>query len=213
MQFILWDEGHPGIKIVTGKPSQPTDFFDKCSAALNKIRSKPIGKGLLKTLSAKCLMSEKTVFIDYYQASLAGVQGNPTEAYGYQQVDAEGRVFFMPGKGQSASVSWWPEDPGPPYAPRPPFVGLAHELIHALYILHGLQIADTNTTQGLAINESQVVGLGRFKDEPFTENAIRGEHGIDLRLQYLKDGQDFAKDGVVTGSKPLPAYASSGLRP
>lgn len=213
MQFILWDENHPGIKIVTGKPSHPADFFDRCNTALNRIRSRPIGKGLLKTIAAKCLMSGKSVFIDYYQASLAGVQGDVTEAYGYQKMDDEGRVFFMPGNGQSASVSWWPDDPGPPYAERPAFVGLAHELIHALHIVHGQQIADTNSTQGLAINEAQVVGLGRFKDEPFTENAIRDEHGITLRTQYLKEGTDFAKDPVVTGARPLPVYTGSGQRP
>ncbi len=213
MNIILWDENHPGIKIITGKPSQPVDFFDKCNAALNKIRSKPVGKGLLKTIAAKCLMSGKSVFIDYYQASLAGVQGDVTEAYGYQQADGEGRVFFMPGNGQSASVAWWPDDPGPPYALRPSYIGLAHELIHALLIVHGLQIADTNDTLGLAINEATVVGLGRFKDEPFTENAIRAEQGVTLRTQYLKEGTDFAKDPVVTGAKPLPVYAKSSLRP
>lgn len=211
MAITLWDHQHPGIKIVDG-PSRP-NFFGECSLALNTIRSKEVGKGLLKTIAAKCLFSGKSVFIAYYQASLAGVSGEGTETFGYQKVDDEGRVYFVPGQGQSASVSWDPTDPGPPYALRPSFVGLAHELIHAFLMLHGMQIADTNTTQGLAINECQVVGLGRFSDEPFTENAIRDEHNIDRRTKYEKDGRDFAKDDVITGLKPLPFFTAAGQRP
>lgn len=213
MIITLWDQGHPGIKIVTGKTSTPSTFFNDVNLALNKIRSKPIGQGLLKTIAAKCLMSNKSVFIDYYQASLAGPSGAPTEAYGYQQADSEGRVYFVPGEGQGAAISWDPTDPGPPYSQRPSFVGLAHELIHALHIVHGLQIYDTNTAEGLAINEATVVGLGIFKDEPFTENAIRAEHKIPARTQYLKDGKDYADDPYVVGSKPLPMYKKASARP
>jgi hypothetical protein len=213
MKFTVWDEGHPGIKIVTGKDATPQGFFQDVNNALNKIRSQPIGKGLLKTIAAKCLMSNKSVFIDYHQASAAGPSGNPKETYGYEKVDAEGHVYFMPGEGESASIAWDPKDPGPPYSPRPAFVGLAHELIHALHMVHGLQIYSTNDADGLAINEATVVGLGVFKDEPFTENAIRHEHGIALRTQYLKDGGDFAKNDCVTGRKPLPKYKSAAARP
>lgn len=213
MKITLWDEDHPGIKIVTEKESTPATFFHDVNTALNKIRSKPVGKGLLKTIAAKCLMSNKSVFIDHYLVSLASPSGNPKEAYGHEQKDAEGHAFFVPGEGQSAAISWDPTDPGPPYAPRPAYVGLAHELIHALHIVHGLQVYDTNQADGLAINEATVVGLGIFKDEPFTENAIRHEQGIALRTQYLKDGGDYAKNDFVTGRKPLPKYKSASARP
>jgi hypothetical protein len=211
MAIILWDESHPGIKIVEHQTR--TTFFQEASDALNKIRSEKVGKGLLKTIAAKCLFSGKSVFIAYHVASLAGISGMPTEAYGYVAQDAEKKVYFVPGLGQSASVTWDPEDPGPPYAQRPSFVGLAHELIHAFIIVHGMQVADTNTADGLAINECQVVGLGRFAGEPFTENAIRAEHGIELRTKYEKDHQDFATKDFITGVKPLPFFASSLDRP
>lgn len=216
----LWNENHPGIKIVTSQ-NTPGNFFQRCSTALNTIRSQPVGKGLLKTIAAKCAFSDKSVFIAHGASSVAGTMGDPHEAYGHTQTrttaDADGNVvtdsFYVPGAGQSASLAWDPDDPGPPYAPRPSFIGLAHELIHAYLILHGLQYQSVNNTMGLAINEARVVGLGRFNNEPFTENAIRAEHNGNPRTQYLKGGVDYAQDPVVTGANPIPTFSNADARP
>jgi hypothetical protein len=63
----------------------------------------------------------------------------------------------------------------------PPFIGLAHELIHAL---HGLRGEKLQTTRDGGPEELRTVGLGDFTDEPVTENKIRAEHGVMIRSTY-----------------------------
>jgi hypothetical protein len=70
-------------------------------------------------------------------------------------------------------------------APRPPYIGLAHELVHALRDQRGEQPGfDTNTPTGV-LYEYLCVGLGPFAGEPITENTVRaGALGVAPRLQY-----------------------------
>jgi Effector protein len=60
----------------------------------------------------------------------------------------------------------------------PPFVGLAHELIHALHSLKGEKKANTNE------EESRTVGMNEYADEALSENAIRAEAKLTLRTKY-----------------------------
>ena len=64
-----------------------------------------------------------------------------------------------------------------PDGPRPAFIGLAHELIHAYYNLRGQAIRGKS-------EEFATVGLGDGKQRDITENAIREEHGLPLREMY-----------------------------
>jgi hypothetical protein len=68
---------------------------------------------------------------------------------------------------------------------RPPYIGLAHELVHALHNQRGNQAGyDTNTTTGV-LYEYLCVGLGPFAAEPISENTVRaGAAGIALRDRY-----------------------------
>ena len=61
---------------------------------------------------------------------------------------------------------------------NPAHVALGHELIHAL---HGLLGIKKNTTDE---EENFTVGLGAYKNEPITENAIRKQSGLALRESY-----------------------------
>jgi hypothetical protein len=61
---------------------------------------------------------------------------------------------------------------------RPPYIGLAHELIHAQRALHGL------SGETAEVDEAQVVGFGEFAGLEFTENKIRAEHGLSPRRTY-----------------------------
>jgi len=88
---------------------------------------------------------------------------------------------------------------------RPAYIGLAHELIHALHYVQGT-VQEENykidnyyyirkrvlfffhktviKTEHYKAEEFYTVGLSDFKDEKITENAIRKEHQIPKRTAY-----------------------------
>jgi Effector protein len=219
---VLWDQGHPGIYIIDDKPN----FFHLCSTALNRIRSQPVGAGLIKTISAKCLMSDLKLYInDCSTSSTEPRQWRSACAY-EATTGGDGKPYVVPGQGSTTSVGWYPSDEHPE-GNRPAFIGLAHELIHALYNLHGLIIRDPadvtldnkygmpqGVTVGKAVDEARVTGLGRFASLPFTENAIRREHGVADRLGYVVNGHNLANvDVVKNSSTPLPSYVGEAQLP
>ncbi|BFG80384.1 hypothetical protein PTKU46_84180 [Paraburkholderia terrae] len=66
---------------------------------------------------------------------------------------------------------------------RPPFIGLGHELIHALHNMRGNQPGAENGTT-TALYEYLCVGLGPYAAFPNTENALRAGAGVALRPYY-----------------------------
>ncbi|MFJ5220695.1 M91 family zinc metallopeptidase, partial [Streptomyces sp. NPDC088354] len=82
---------------------------------------------------------------------------------------------------------------------RPPFIGLAHELIHVQRNLHGLSVENT------AEDEAQVVGLENFAGLEFTENKIRAEHGLSPRQAYTEGSN---ADNVSTPGPVIPGPAN-----
>jgi hypothetical protein len=67
---------------------------------------------------------------------------------------------------------------------------------------------------GKAVDEARVTGPGRFQDPPFTEDAIRAEHGAKERKSYVVSGTDIAEPAVVTdGAVKLPHYLSADELP
>ncbi|MBI1811918.1 MAG: hypothetical protein HYR78_08345 [Nitrospirae bacterium] len=61
---------------------------------------------------------------------------------------------------------------------RDPEIGLGHEAIH------GLHDIENNLGSTREIEESKTVGIGKFSNDPYTENKIRSEYGIERRPQY-----------------------------
>ena len=90
----------------------------------------------------------------------------------------------MPGRGDSAAAFYNPWFDYDLYfiprfgIPNPPFVALAHELVHALHTLSGDQ------HPVLLIEEARTVGAGRYANTRISENAIRREHHVALRNYY-----------------------------
>lgn len=83
------------------------------------------------------------------------------------------------GTGTRTAVTWNPNILSSPDGGRPPFIALAHELIHAMQNLRGTAYKDTKT------EEYATVGLGDYANtRRRNENAIRAEHGIAARTQY-----------------------------
>jgi hypothetical protein len=92
-------------------------------------------------------------------------------------MEAETRLLSG-GIGSPSVVSWNPGKFNTPDGHRPPFIGLAHELVHALHNLEG------NTSRVPDVDERRVTGLYPFEHRPITENSIRADHNIPARASY-----------------------------
>jgi hypothetical protein len=145
--------------------------------ALNKIYSKPVGKALLDQIVAGvakkqfgftvCIMRPgKMEVVDHkWQGGSIAKRGNEANACN--------------GVGSITSVTWHCNMMSTPDGERPPYIALAHELIHALYNLKGEAFSDASH------EEYRTVGLAPVADaREITENKIRAEHDIPLRTAY-----------------------------
>jgi hypothetical protein len=92
-----------------------------------------------------------------------------------------------PGKGSPSAIRLNPQQEVTPDGKRPPFIGAAHELIHAMRNLQGESKlrATEDMPDPRRIDEMEVTGLGEF-DQPgaLTENNIRREHNLEERTGY-----------------------------
>jgi hypothetical protein len=78
--------------------------------------------------------------------------------------------------------------------PNPPFVALAHELIHAFHCLSGNRYPDS--VDGVRREELYTTGVGPYQDTRISENAIRKEHGLPERTCYYSPLSDAKIVGV-----------------
>jgi len=209
-----------GADTYRGKTWVPDDYMGETKQALQMIASKPVGAALLKTISDNC-GAHKKVVIDFGSLAMAapvddtsnefrrliqlpvglagGEQGfakkllsNMNIVVG-QWLDADGPrgsvKRYVGGSGSSAVVTWDHASPGNP--PRPAFIALAHELVHASHYLQGScyrGIGDDlmpDGDSGIMEEEMRTVGFGRYATESPSENAIRAEHNETLRTSYV----------------------------
>ena len=204
MTDLLWDHEHPGIYIrdphekiamvgETAKVFPNATFFDLCNVALNEIRSYPVGKGLLKSLSARSVFTDGDikVVIEYGTGgnSEAPKDWDRTVATKVVQNPAKPmKLRYMAGQGSTCVVTYNPMRTVVDGKFRPPFIGLAHELIHAYHDVHGAAYREYGGTlaqdSGKSEEEMRTVGLQSYADEDITENKIRKEHGLPLRTSY-----------------------------
>lgn len=96
-----------------------------------------------------------------------------------------------PNAGFSCAVSWNPArttstQTNGVVETRPINIALAHELVHAYYSLYGLQLSNNEDSGGVfgVLYEYMAVGLGPWQNAPISENAVRRDAGIPLRLMY-----------------------------
>ncbi len=83
------------------------------------------------------------------------------------------------GVGTSTAIMWNPNIINTPHGPRPPFIALAHELIHAWHNLRGDALPENRW------EEMATVGLFQYENyRQITENKIRIEHGVSVRTTY-----------------------------
>jgi hypothetical protein len=117
---------------------------------------------------------------------------------------ADDKAASTPGEGSGGEVQWNPTiefkcntmNPDGTASPqfKPPWIGLAHELIHGDHYQRGV-FSDEDATHwyvGLGkkmhfatIEEQRTVGVGgHSKEGDITENDIRDERGLPLRASY-----------------------------
>jgi hypothetical protein len=152
------------------------------SQALQAIASKPMGRSLLRSITDRVdrAVGGFTVAINKPKshAQSDGDQGKlvttwTNKAVRFNEDDA------CNGNGTRTAVYWNPNILAAPDGARPPFIALAHELIHAMQNLRGTAYKDTRK------EEFSTVGLYDYKNKrKRNENAIRAEHGIALRTSY-----------------------------
>jgi len=185
----------PGI-IIRTKATDSKLFDGLVTTALAKIDSKPVGHLLLTTIAAEiakakwgyivCIMPKPSVKNSFgplirwrtYEA------GSVTKAASDQNA--------ADGTGAVSAITWDPKNEDTPDGSRPPYIGLAHELIHCMYNLLGTSHLLAGE-DGKKLDEMRVTGLRGYENQPISENRIRHEHGIAYRTSY--DGRCSKAEG------------------
>lgn len=204
MPLTVYNHDYPGIYIETG--GDP-NFFGQAKACLNILRSRAVGKTLIERLSAASANPNKIVVIE---PAPGGAMGMATAVPTLDTSDefrvrlnapGEGRLLAAPayerivrgGAGCSGIARWNPANTIPfAGTHRPAYISLGHELIHCLHYLtadcyrkiNDVVTLDPGKDSGLAEEEARTVGLGPYKDEALSENAIRAAFGEPKRTEY-----------------------------
>jgi hypothetical protein len=183
---------YPDIKIDDTTPS----FVGTVTAALDTIRGQPTGDRLLQEICAhapafaawgpgkiKIVLPMKNVEVkSFFTGKTTTVKKKFKASEGGSRAVALNEVHAKGGGGCGSAVFWNPLVKAiPGIGERPPFIGLAHELIHAWHNALGTM------KNGYDDEESFTVGLGAYMNpgaNGITENMIRLEHGVPIRHRY-----------------------------
>ncbi|HWF00679.1 MAG TPA: M91 family zinc metallopeptidase [Caulobacteraceae bacterium] len=165
---------YPNIMI--DDPGAGFSFGDTVREALAKIASEPKGLQLLQEIQANApTFAPWGGSVKIYRAALLIEQGG-SKAAAVQEEAAKSGIGSASGVAWNSNVFAIPGQ-----GPRPPFVGLAHELIHAWHNAKGTKKASYED------EENFTVGLGAYMlptPGAITENMIRLEHGVPIRHRY-----------------------------
>lgn len=207
MAEIQWRGEYPGIFI---EDDYGASFKHNTIQALNKITSKPIGLDLLKVISKRHqgigTTRGRKVVITHGQGTLAGRSsmdltqqsstGGGTEV---RKGPFAGSNVRLPGSGMGSTVQY---NPNVEYqytrattVHTPPFIALAHELIHAMHAMSGDLVKEyswinggAGSSCGAILEEARTVGLGIYANKRISENTIRKEHNLPQRTFYTTPG-------------------------
>lgn len=144
--------------------------------AINQIVAGPRGLRLLQELNQHApVFAPWGAGVKIYRAALPIDQGG-SKAAAVNELNAKN------GGGSASGVAWNCNIFAiPGQGPRPPYIGLAHELIHAWHNAMGTK-KDSYDEE-----ESFTVGLGAYMlpaPGAITENMIRLEHNVPIRHKY-----------------------------
>lgn len=185
----------PGIIIRTSLADSKL-FDGLVIEALNKIDSKPVGKQLLATITAE-IAKEKYGYLVCIKPKKS-IKDHLGPLIRWRTYDA-GSVTksasdqnASDGTGTVSGITWDPKNHETPDGSRPPYIGLSHELIHCMYNLLGTSQLISGQ-DAITLDEMRVTGLRGYEQAPISENRIRREHGVALRVSYV--GRCSKQDG------------------
>jgi hypothetical protein len=197
----LWDHGHPGIYIDTNGFKE-VNFFVQTSFQLWEIEKKPTGEKLLRKISDWCQKRNLQVTIQSI-GSIAKSDAWATNKPNSFNKQIGSSVDIRHCSKKELYKSWICLSGGPFVAP---YVTLAHELVHALHCVSGTR-KEGDFKFDIPIEEIFTVGLGEYAKEEFTENAIRKEHGLELRTWFSQ--VDDISDSKRTSQESFELFNST----
>ncbi|SEG91380.1 Papain fold toxin 1, glutamine deamidase [Actinacidiphila yanglinensis] len=198
-----------GIHIRWDSGTDPR-FLETVQEDLRRLASKPTGRALLERIAAAATTSKLAAWqqakVKIERTGAGTVIGKRAEFLahaGNVTKPINSQWATQSGKGTLSLVRYNPNAWETADGLRPPFIGLAHELIHAYRNLNGLSHPTA------AVDEAQLVGFGEYADLEFTENKIRAEHGLAPRRTYAgtvgPDLDDAHLPRTVGRAGPRPA--------
>ena len=186
----LSPSGYPGIDIQT-REGDSKKFHDLVQQGLVKIDSEPNGHALISRLGQAGANHNEwptTVRIVPAASQPAKKFGGllPTRNYtGNNQTLPARADNASNGEGSWSAVRYNPKKTETPDGERPPWVGLGHELTHAMRNAEGTSVSSSGGGEdGRRISEHRATGIGDYSNEPLSENGIRQEHGLPERTNY-----------------------------
>ena len=101
------------------------------------------------------------------------------------------RPYMAPGRGDTSTIKFDPADArscaiDPAMKNRPPALGLAHELIHALHNVRGTNMSRVKNENGQNPEEVITTGLPPYNFEKYSDNKLRALWSTPqpLRMKY-----------------------------
>jgi len=179
---------YPGIRVFSDHQRDMT-FHLTVRELLAKIANQPVGQSLLyllgNTRPFKSPDGGHNVVImrDRRGGREPGVDlrtRDPAHNSGNRCIRGNPQDNAFNGTGTYSTVTVNPNLTVVPHGPRPPYIALAHELIHALHNLEG----DAERHEPDEENKTVGIAKSEYIWGDITENMIRIEHGLDLRTAY-----------------------------
>ena len=173
----LHDTRYEHIKVRIDEASSPM-YVTMVNEALDKIYSKPVGKLLIDSIieNGQAQFGYK-VCIKRPDMGVTVIRGEKVIGSGNTAIRIN-ELNACNGQGTQTLIKYNHNTIATPDGSRPNFIGLAHELVHALHNLNG--DASSNTAE----EEYRTVGIGKFANEEICENSIRVEHNVPRRMVY-----------------------------
>jgi hypothetical protein len=178
------DTRFQGIAIAVRGPAD--GFMAVVEDALETIGSRPIGRMLLSSIAHDGPPHPRKVVI---RDAASNMRTNRAVRHN-EMAGCWRQPSIVPGSGTFTRIDWDPNIQWTPDGARPPFVGLAHELIHARRNLLGIGYLNDNRTEELHTVGLSLGSPGKATPNDhkgwgaITENDIRAEHGLPLRTRY-----------------------------